>query len=577
MFRITKVAIPLFVLALCTTADASGFLKSNASLTAAGLEVELNHAVESALGCGGEASHARERFAEIQSSLMPMWEALPKNQYGKIERRSLRYVAHRHFMRSSSIMIRGFEPLKVLSDSHSGAADVLSQRVPIYVEKVLEGRKAVHGFSLADATTMVAIVEQLIFDSENAVLEASYKQMNTSHSATLNHAVFAEIMEVYLVHWMMGDDHEGIRILMSSKKILEKSFPQWKALKSFASGQIKALEYARQQKPRLGRGVATFSQRYTFEDAHEVAGGITKSFASFWESECVSMKDQLVDMDPDADGRVPLSQFYGKGIDTEWRFGESEANLRELGALDETSIWKGKQVIIPNYLQAASNCIVSTPHYLVCCAAECEAFLGDIEAAVGAPMAAAADILSIVGNMSSVSASLNYDETPTLVGALTAQLKRVAAAHGGKVPLHSRLFSQWLHYVFPRECPFPHKAGAATSTTPTEYGGSYIASKEEMANIAYAPPSNESASASTEADELHSQWSEEEEFFADYGHELVSSPFGGPGCGSFMLLGVTALILGVVLYLKGKGSKGREFAVGSLFDSSDKMLKSHMV
>merc|ERR1719329_1107933 len=183
----------------------------------------------------------------------------------------------------------------------------------------------------------------------------------------------------------MGDDSEGIRILMSNRNILEKSFPQWKALVGFADGEIRALEFSRQRKPRHGRGFDTFAQRYTFDDAHEVAGGITKSFASFWESECISMKDQLVAMDADADGRVPLSKFYGKAIDTEWRFGESEAYLRELGALDESSMWKGKQVIIPNYLQAASNCIVSTPHYLVCCEAECEAFLNDIETFIGAP------------------------------------------------------------------------------------------------------------------------------------------------------------------------------------------------
>ena len=38
--------------------------------------------------------------------------------------------------------------------------------------------------------------------------------------------------------------------------------------------------------------------------------------------------------------------------DKEWRFGESEEYLRQLGALDETSPWIGKQVMIPNYLQA---------------------------------------------------------------------------------------------------------------------------------------------------------------------------------------------------------------------------------
>merc|ERR1719203_855924 len=104
-------------------------------------------------------------------------------------------------------------------------------------------------------------------------------------------------------------------------------------------------------------------------------------------------------MDARGTGRVPLSKFYGTGLEADWRFGESESYLRELGALDETSTWQGKQVIIPNYIQAASNCIVSAPHYLVCCVNTCEALLGEVEVSVGSPMALPEDVLSLVGNM----------------------------------------------------------------------------------------------------------------------------------------------------------------------------------
>merc|ERR1719420_1915788 len=125
------------------------------------------------------------------------------------------------------------------------------------------------------------------------------------------------------------------------------------------------------------------------------------------------MKSQLVDMDTKKTGRVPLSKFYGTGLDTEWRFAESEEYLRDLGALDETSRWMGKQVIIPNYIQAASNCIISTPHYMVCCANDCEMLLGEIERAVGAPVASPDELLSLVGNMTSQT-TLDHDDPPEL-------------------------------------------------------------------------------------------------------------------------------------------------------------------
>merc|ERR1719146_406592 len=113
------------------------------------------------------------------------------------------------------------------------------------------------------------------------------------------------------------------------------------------------------------------------------------------------MKEALVSMDKHNTGRVPLSKFYNTAINTDWRFGESESYLRELGALDETSSWLGPQVIIPNYLQATSNCIVSTAHYLVCCVNECESLMGDIETAIDAPTALPSAILAVVGNITS--------------------------------------------------------------------------------------------------------------------------------------------------------------------------------
>merc|ERR550537_1532339 len=30
------------------------------------------------------------------------------------------------------------------------------------------------------------------------------------------------------------------------------------------------------------------------------------------------------------------------------------------------------------------------------------------------------------------------------------------------IPLHGRLLAQWLHYAFPRECPYPHMPGTVS-------------------------------------------------------------------------------------------------------------------
>merc|ERR1719387_3179833 len=52
---------------------------------------------------------------------------------------------------------------------------------------------------------------------------------------------------------------------------------------------------------------------------------------------------------------------------------------------------------------------------------------------------------------------------------LVKALWQVAALHDGNVPLHSRLFAQWMHYAFPHECPYPHMMGKITPLTPSEW------------------------------------------------------------------------------------------------------------
>merc|ERR1719408_443677 len=55
--------------------------------------------------------------------------------------------------------------------------------------------------------------------------------------------------------------------------------------------------------------------------------------------------------------------------------------------------------------------------------------------------------------------SASMPSNRTLSAWLQQRLEEVAKHHGGLVPLHGRLFQQWLHYAYPRECSFPHVSG----------------------------------------------------------------------------------------------------------------------
>jgi len=364
-----------------------------------------------------------------------------------------------------------------------------------------------------------------------------------------------------MVHWMMGDDQFATTMLLNNRTLLEESLPHWQEISDMVEGTIKSMDFQRARAPKTGQTPLPRTSGYTFEDAHEAVGQIGKSFSSFWETECQEIKTSLSFMDKAGTGRVRLADFYGANMNGEWRFGESEAYLRELGALDESSPWRGKQVIIPNYLQAASNCIVSRPHYLVCCVNECEGILSEVESFVGAPVASPEDILQLVGNMS------NFEDVRANIDReLRQQLMRVADTHGGKVPLHGRLFAQWLHYVFPRECPFPHKAGAAATTTPSEFGDEYYASKDELSKH------GAQTIQASEAEDLEwmSQWSEEEELVGDYASQL-RAPWEGRRHG-FIVGGGLLLTTAALVAAGVKSNAGLSGSSGS-FD----YRKSHFV
>merc|ERR1719420_126431 len=176
----------------------------------------------------------------------------------------------------------------------------------------------------------------------------------------------------------------------------EKIIPKWQAVKDFARGEIDRLVHKRRQ---AGYENAFSLNSFTVADFKETVKSITVGFGAWWEQECQGIKENLISMESKKAGRVPLSDFYHKSAGGEWRFSESQAYLRELGALDESSKTVGPQVMIPNYLLGASNCIVTSQHYHVCCVNECEALLGEVEQVVKGPVARPEEVFKAILNM----------------------------------------------------------------------------------------------------------------------------------------------------------------------------------
>merc|ERR1719316_300212 len=109
-------------------------------------------------------------------------------------------------------------------------------------------------------------------------------------------------------------------------------------------------------------------------------------------------------------------------------------------------------------MNSQANCIASSQYYGVCCIDECESLLGRIESHMRAPTASPSELAALVAAMPSATVPANRTLRPSQIH----RLHKISKKHGGRVPIHGRLFMQWMHMVYPRECAFPHVAGATT-------------------------------------------------------------------------------------------------------------------
>jgi len=196
------------------------------------------------------------------------------------------------------------------------------------------------------------------------------------------------------------------------------------------------------------------------------------------------MKGKLVKReDQVGNGRVRLGDFYN---DEDWdydiHFTESVEYLRNQGILDESNP-KDPKVIISNYLASPSNCVTPSGYYEICCFDQCEVLMDKIEAHLAAPLASPEQIAAFVSTLDSDSQPANRTLSPQL----RDLLDDVAQHHGGMVPIHGRLFSQWMHQAYPRECNHPHvTAQDRFSSVPKNADKKEMEKYRELAAVAKA-------------------------------------------------------------------------------------------
>jgi len=439
--------------------------------------------------------NAQKDLDDLEAALKPIYIAVPLNEYGKLGHTAVRYVLHRLFVSRHGWFIRGLEP----SGKHfntSSPMEVLKGKVPDRVSGLFEKRLAGSGFNIKETALFAAVLENLIHKEAVDKIKTVYMMLEVEEDERLPEEKVATFVDIYMAAYILGLDlnEDNADMVMKHVSIIHQAYPNWNETQKFVRSNMADCNVTK--------------KGWTLDDIVMLALQIGERYGRWQNKECQTMKHSLMKLEGAEKGCVPMANFYksmyAKG---EWQFSESPDYLRELGALDDSEP-SNLKVIMPNYLNSLSNCVASSMYYSVCCIDECEDLLGHIERRLQAPDAQADELMAIVSELPSSTMPAKHE----ISKAQARQLNRIAYRHGGRVPLHGRLFMQWLHMVFPRECAYPHKSGTTRPVTPDTYekqnGTATFATREQMRSFIH-PSSTPQPS---EKDGQCGEWQDEEEY-----------------------------------------------------------------
>jgi hypothetical protein len=491
------------IFSLCfVCAHSSDFLKAapkerNERVSEEDIRSSLLEEVEGTLGEGS----ATNRLRLLEATLKPMFDSLPKNEEGNLGHTAVRYALHRLFVMRHGWNIQGLGFHSAESNVTS-TEGILKDQVPAYLQDMFEKELGAKGLGLHELAVMAAALEHLIHKEAVSKLGSVFKIFKVFPTAKVTEAQANEMLDTYMTAFILGENLTNLTLY--DARLLNDEMPE--VFSSWGETQ-RLVRRIRSNMTVESKNASGSPPRYSFSSLAKIVQAIGEEYGSFQNVECQQLKSALVKMDPTGNGRVKLSDFYQPTLGGNWQFQESVAYLRHVGALDESDA-NSKSVILVNYLHSEANCIASSGYYSVCCKDECESLLGHLEEKIAAPEARPATIAAIVENLPSATVQHSRKLSPQLM----TRLEEIAALHDGMVPLHARLFSQWMHHAYPRECPYPHLSGTTSQQSMDDWtletGLEGLASDEEMrecmTNSTYESEENDRIMASL-------PWSPEEE------------------------------------------------------------------
>lgn len=392
-----------------------------------------------------ELADKHHLLKQFEDDLRQMYTSFPKNEHGNLGHQAVRSVLHRFFVNRHGWYFRGLDSgITVAEDQPVGDLD--KDRIAELLQETFEKLEPGRGADLRGLAALAVSLEDLVQKETQAHLVDAYAAVGAQKEANLTAPQAEEALQTYFMSFLLEHNWtvEGSVDLAAKKAIFAERYPLY----------TQALEWFHKV---TGEVVQNNSQSVDFNQSLTAASKIGEEYHQLNDNECTDLRTTLQQMESRRAGRIRLSVFYNMSLHSHWKFNENVDTLRLLGALDESDP-KQMSVIIPNYAMARPNCVNASNLYEICCPDTCMGIMGSLEKEIGT---STASVQRIAGLMAKFPAG----ELPQ---ALLDRLQEIAEHHGGEVPLHGRLFAQFLHHVYPLECPYPHESG---TTNPQSWTG----------------------------------------------------------------------------------------------------------
>jgi len=500
-------------------AEASAFLQKSAHMSIS------KQAVEQMLAEAGSM-----RLSNLIEQLRPTFVALPKNAHGRLDPPTVRYVLHRYFVQKHGWYVKGLDPegagWKATSDSSTTTSeDIMKGLAPAYIQELFARRGHNEGLNLEELAVFAETLNDLIVQEGLGDFRDVYQTLELSIEEPVSEVAFDQAIRGYLGDLITGDhfDFKHKHHFQALEVMAKDFYPEYDDIVMWS----RDLYHTHNFLEKHMRNPFIVMDGVSYERAGGFLREFVHNFGTLSEDECRTLKSDLMSIEQPGTGRVLLSDFYAKDL----QLHESVDYLRNLGALEnETGT---PMLLMANYISSPSRCMPFSSYYSICCPDECDSLMVSLERGVGQPSASPARIAELVSALPSDT----VDAPRNLSTALLGRLEEIAGHHGGMVPLHGRLFLQWMHHAYPRECPLPHAAGTTSPVTQdewlrlNEHLDDVMASQEERETHLNAGPLAQPLA----VEDL--PWSRVEELVAQH----RSTP-SGPGA-SYMRIAVCLVVL----------------------------------